>query len=112
MASTIDYPNEICTVLFVGKCNWNCEFCYNTNLVLESDINFDKEFLKFNDSIIGTLSQLEIQGIFVNTDLFGKRFNNNLVWSGLRLSIKERKLVRYKNSCIKSNIHLRFAHYL
>ena len=32
MASTIDYPNVISTVLFVGKCNWNCDFCYNRNL--------------------------------------------------------------------------------
>lgn len=45
MASTIDYPNEICTVLFVGKCNWNCEFCYNTNLVSETNIDFDKDIL-------------------------------------------------------------------
>lgn len=45
MASTIDYPNELSTVLFVGKCNWNCGFCYNTNLVAEKDIDFDKDIL-------------------------------------------------------------------
>lgn len=45
MASTIDYPNVTSTVLFVGKCNWNCDFCYNTNLVNEQDINFEKDIL-------------------------------------------------------------------
>ncbi len=45
MASTIDYPNVTSTVLFVGKCNWNCEFCYNTNLVDEQDVNFEKDIL-------------------------------------------------------------------
>lgn len=45
MASTIDYPNVISTVLFVGKCNWNCDFCYNRNLVNKDDIDFDKNIL-------------------------------------------------------------------
>ena len=34
----------------------------------------DQAFIQFNDNIIGTLGELEKQGIFVDSDLFEKRF--------------------------------------
>jgi len=44
-ASTIDYPNQVSTVLFVGTCNWNCEYCYNRNLRNNKSIDFYTEIL-------------------------------------------------------------------
>lgn len=34
--STIDYPGEICCVIFLHGCNFRCGFCYNPELVLGS----------------------------------------------------------------------------
>lgn len=41
-ASMIDYPEKIAAVLFVGKCNFNCSYCYNRTLINEKDIDFEK----------------------------------------------------------------------
>ena len=46
----------------------------------------DETFFRFNDLILGTLGELERQGIFVARDLFIKRFNidpgpHDIVWS-------------------------------
>lgn len=35
--SYIEYPDRIATVLFVAGCNFRCPFCYNPELVLESE---------------------------------------------------------------------------
>lgn len=32
--SLIEWPNKICTVVFVGGCNLRCPFCHNSDLVL------------------------------------------------------------------------------
>jgi pyruvate formate lyase activating enzyme len=32
--SLIEYPGKLCTVLFVGGCNFRCPFCYNASLVM------------------------------------------------------------------------------
>jgi len=32
-SSLIDYPDEICSVLFVEGCNLRCRFCHNTDLI-------------------------------------------------------------------------------
>ena len=39
-SSMIDYPDNVCTTLFTGVCNFDCEFCYNKGLLKE------KEFIK------------------------------------------------------------------
>jgi pyruvate formate lyase activating enzyme len=44
-SSTIDYPNEVSTVLFVGTCNWDCEYCYNKSLKDNDDIDFQTQIL-------------------------------------------------------------------
>lgn len=36
-SSLIDYPEKICSVLFVGKCNFRCPYCFNPELVLDYD---------------------------------------------------------------------------
>ena len=44
-SSMIDYPDNICTTLFTGVCNFDCEFCYNKGLLREKEIDFEKEIL-------------------------------------------------------------------
>ncbi len=44
-SSMIDYPDNICTTLFTGVCNFDCEFCYNRGLLKEKELNFDKDIL-------------------------------------------------------------------
>lgn len=42
-SSMIDYPDNVCTTLFTGVCNFDCEFCYNRGLLNEKDLDFDNE---------------------------------------------------------------------
>lgn len=44
-SSTIDYPNQVSTVLFVGICNWDCKYCYNRNLINNQAIDFNQQIL-------------------------------------------------------------------
>lgn len=44
-ASTIDYPDQVATVLFVGNCNWSCEYCHNVNIKNNKSIDFKSEIL-------------------------------------------------------------------
>ncbi|MEM4222059.1 MAG: radical SAM protein, partial [archaeon] len=32
--STVDYPNKLCSVLFLFGCNLRCKFCFNWPLVI------------------------------------------------------------------------------
>lgn len=41
-SSMIDYPDNVCTTLFTGVCNFDCEFCYNKGLLNEKDLDFEK----------------------------------------------------------------------
>jgi pyruvate formate lyase activating enzyme len=41
----IDYPENICTTLFTGVCNFDCEFCYNRGLLKEKELDFNNEIL-------------------------------------------------------------------
>lgn len=44
-SSMIDYPDNVCTTLFTGVCNFDCEFCYNRGLLKEKELNFDNAIL-------------------------------------------------------------------
>lgn len=58
-SSFIDYPNNICTVIFTGGCNFRCPYCHNRSLVNnlgsklkeEEVINFLKGRKKFVDAL-------------------------------------------------------------
>lgn len=58
-SSFIDYPNNICTVLFTGGCNFRCPYCHNSYIVNnignrideEEIINFLKKRKKFIDAL-------------------------------------------------------------
>jgi pyruvate formate lyase activating enzyme len=42
LSSTIDWPDELCSVLFLGDCNLKCEYCHNKELSNLPDMNFDE----------------------------------------------------------------------
>jgi len=49
--SLIDYPGNICSVIFISKCNFNCPFCYNPELVNDKGEELSKkEILDFLES--------------------------------------------------------------
>jgi pyruvate formate lyase activating enzyme len=52
-SSLIDYPGKISSVVFLSKCNFNCPFCHNPELVNDSgefpDITLE-EFSEYLDS--------------------------------------------------------------
>lgn len=51
--SLIDYPGNICSVLFVGGCNFRCPYCHNSELVFDSPelpVMFTDEILNFLES--------------------------------------------------------------
>lgn len=58
-SSFIDYPNNICTVIFTGGCNFKCPYCHNSSIVNnignkideEEIISFLKKRKKFIDAI-------------------------------------------------------------
>ncbi len=35
--STVDYPGEVCSTIFVGRCNLRCRYCFNADLVLQPE---------------------------------------------------------------------------
>lgn len=36
--STVDYPNKLVSTIFLGGCNFDCEYCHNRELI-KSDVN-------------------------------------------------------------------------
>lgn len=41
----LDYPGHTCSVLFTGKCNFDCKFCYNKPLLKMPNLDFDNVIL-------------------------------------------------------------------
>lgn len=41
----VDYPHNICTTLFTCGCNFNCEYCYNKNLLKEKTLKLEEDIL-------------------------------------------------------------------
>ena len=64
--STIDYPGEICCVVFLFGCNFRCGFCYNPELVVgdgKQELGFSQdEVLEFLSRRIGKLDGVCISG--------------------------------------------------
>jgi pyruvate formate lyase activating enzyme len=61
--SLIDYPNEICAIIFTLGCNFRCPYCHNPELV---NMNIqpieENEILSFLQSRKGKLSAVSITG--------------------------------------------------
>jgi len=62
--STIDYPGEICCVVFLWGCNFRCGFCYNSELVIEEceGVFSEEEFFEFLAKRVGKLDAVCISG--------------------------------------------------
>ncbi|MFH0711956.1 MAG: anaerobic ribonucleoside-triphosphate reductase activating protein [archaeon] len=62
--STIDYPGEVCCVIFLQGCNFRCGFCHNPELVVgKSDVGFSEKYiLDFLKSRVGKLDGVCISG--------------------------------------------------
>ena len=82
-ASMVDYPDNICTTLFIDGCNFNCEFCYNKNLSKEKVINFNKEIMpklrqrkEFINHIILSGGECTVSPDFINIvdELYKEKF--------------------------------------
>lgn len=50
--SFIDYPGKIASVFFYGGCNFRCDFCHNSSLVLQTS----KEYIS-EDEVIAKVSK-------------------------------------------------------
>lgn len=35
--SVLDYPGEVCSTIFVSRCNLRCRYCFNSSLVLQPE---------------------------------------------------------------------------
>ena len=42
LLTTLDYPENIATTLFVDGCNMRCEFCHNSTMVLGKTTKYDE----------------------------------------------------------------------
>lgn len=94
--STIDYPGEICTMLYTVGCNLRCHYCHNKPLVfgtvncieipeLFKRLKAQKEFTPFititggeptiQRDIISFIRKLKDRGFFVKLDTNGLQYN-------------------------------------
>lgn len=80
-SSMIDYPDNVCTTLFSGVCNFDCEFCYNKGLLNEKELDFDKDIFPklierkdFIDHIIISGGECTIHPDFEN--ILNKLYDN------------------------------------
>lgn len=63
--SLIDYPGEICAVIFTRGCDFRCGYCYNAELVLPeryAELIPEQEVLAFLDGRRGRLDAVTITG--------------------------------------------------
>jgi len=118
-SSFIDYPNNICSVIFTGGCNFRCSYCHNSSAVNnigdtideEEVINFLKKRKKFVDALCISggeptlqndlykfICRVKEQGFLIKLDTNGT--NPNL----LRRLIDE-KLIDYVAMDIKAPLY-------
>ena len=63
--SLVDYDHHMSAVLFTNGCNFNCPFCHNSNLVVNTSINRPipfEEILSFLKKRIGLLDAVVVTG--------------------------------------------------
>ena len=61
----LDYPGHLACTVFLGGCNFNCPYCYNTSLIKldkAQEVYSEEELLSFLDSRKGKLSGVAITG--------------------------------------------------
>ncbi len=65
--SLIDYPSQICSVIFLAGCNFNCPWCHNRELIEEEKYSKMKtisqdEIISFLDKRKGKIDAICISG--------------------------------------------------
>jgi len=60
--SLIDYPQKIAAVVFSAKCNMNCWYCQNFELIRPSSKNCYEEFMFFLKKRVGQIEGVVITG--------------------------------------------------
>lgn len=60
----LDFPNHVACTVFLGGCNYNCPFCYNSGLIGASGYEFmsEDDFFSFLDKRHGILDGVAITG--------------------------------------------------
>ena len=102
-SSMIDYPDNVCTTLFSGTCNFDCEFCYNKGLLNEKDIDFEKEIFPklmdrfdFINHVIISGGECTISPEFENivNKLYSSGFKIGIHTNGYETDILKRVIVK------------------
>lgn len=115
-SSFIDYPNNICTVIFTGGCNFRCPYCHNSSIVnnAENKIEEDKviDFLinrkKFVDALCISGGEPTIQkGLYdfvrrVREECFKIKLDTNGTNPRLLKKLIEEKLIDYVAMDVKA----------
>lgn len=63
--STVDYPKNLCSTIFLGGCNMNCSFCHNRHTVLDGNSSKEysvNEVLEFLERRKGLIEAVCISG--------------------------------------------------
>ena len=90
--SLIDYPGEICAIVFTVGCNFRCPYCHNPELVTGNIRSIDKEDLfDFLKKRSGKLSAVSITG------------GEPTLHSDLAEFIKEMRLLGYEKIKLDTN---------
>lgn len=115
-SSFIDYPNNICTVVFTGGCNFRCPYCHNSSIVnnigdkIEEDeiISFLKGRRRFVDALCITGGEPTIQkGLYyfirkVKGEGFNIKLDTNGTNPDLLRKLIDEKLINYVAMDIKA----------
>jgi pyruvate formate lyase activating enzyme len=120
--SLIDYPEKICTLVFLSKCNFRCPFCHNPELVFDEKDVPDipvSEFLEFLDEhkrwidgvcitggeptlhagLIDFMKQIKSKGLLVKLDTNGT--NPSVIEQAIREGCVDYVAMDIKNSLEK-----------
>jgi len=122
--SFIDYPDKICTVLFLAGCNFRCSYCHNGPIVKGEGNDFSEEiifnFLKkrrkfldgvcisggeptLNEEIYELIDRIRQEGLLVKLDTNGtnpkllKRLVDNAMLDYIAMDVKA-PLNKYKQT--------------
>ena len=115
-SSFIDYPNNICTVIFTGGCNFRCLYCHNSSIVnnvgdkigTKEIISFLKSREKFIDALCISGGEPTIQkGLYnfickVKKEGFNIKLDTNGTNPDLLKRLIDEKLIDYIAMDIKA----------
>lgn len=103
-SSTIDWPNQLSSVLFFDKCNFNCYYCHNKDLSKQKEIPFNEilerlvERKSIVDHIILSGGECTLSDNFesIVTQLHNNGFKVGIHTNGSMISILEKLISQNK----------------